>query len=220
MKNKVILTVIIFVEIFFVISCQNNKTIHIMIFNETQKNFLENYILIKNYNLKVIDNGNHLTVNKINEEILMDILGILNIKIEIIKNNIVNVNTTRTADGGPFIRNYLKVTAENGIEIIKDTERDIRLVYDPTHPDAIREGDHIGFVQFPNVDIDIEYYDLVETIQLYNSIIDYIKKNYNRIIVDKMNMMSIEEISHNNRIEKILDLILKLSYENTTRNNR
>jgi flagellar basal-body rod protein FlgC len=220
MNNKGILKILlIFVEMLFIASCQGNEAVHIITFNEDQKELLENYILIKNYNIEIIDNENYLTLSKVDEKILIDILNILYIKIEIIKNNIVNVNTTRTTGGGPFKRKYLKITAEKGVEIIEDTENDIRLVYDLTHPDSMREGDHIGFVQFPNVDINTEYYDLVETIQLYNGFIDYIKNNYKHIIVDKINIMSIEEIEHNSKIEKILNLILKFSYENTIKNN-
>jgi hypothetical protein len=60
-----------------------------MIYNEAQKEYLNNYILFKNYGIKVIDNGNYITLKKINKNILMEILYLLDLKIDIIENNIV-----------------------------------------------------------------------------------------------------------------------------------
>jgi hypothetical protein len=53
----------------FFISCQNDKEIHILLFNENQKELLKNYILIKKYDMKILDNDTYLTLNKINEKI-------------------------------------------------------------------------------------------------------------------------------------------------------
>jgi flagellar basal-body rod protein FlgC len=184
-------------------------------FNETQKEYLMNYILFKDYGVKIIDNNDYITLEKINKNILIDILHLLNLKIDVIKDNIENVDTTRTVDGGPFFRNYLKITRENGIEILKDSSP-LRLVYDPTHPDAIREG----YVQFSNVHLITEYYDLIETIRLYNSIVDYIKFNYKEIAIGKINIMTIDEIKYNNRIEELLELILRFSFEDSIKNRK
>ena len=56
----------------------------------------------------------------------------------------------------PFLPEYL----DNGIgrgcgfaEIEKDYDADLRLVYDPTHPDAIKTGPGKGYVEYPNVNI-------------------------------------------------------------------
>jgi flagellar basal-body rod protein FlgC len=170
--------------------------------------------------VKILDNDTYLTLNKVNEKVLIDIIGILYLKIDILKDNIVNANTTRTAEGGPFLRNCLKITAENGIEIVKDTETPIRLIYDPAHPDAIHEGEKKGYVELPNVDITTEYRDLIETIQLYNGIVDFIKGSYKQIIVEKINIMTIEEIQHDVKIEKTLELLLKHSFENSIGNSQ
>jgi flagellar basal-body rod protein FlgC len=183
-------------------------------FNETQKEYLINYIIFKDYDIKIIDNNDYITLKKINKNILIDILYLLNSKINIIRDNIVNVNTTRTSDGGPFIRNYLKITKENGIEILKDASP-VRLVYNPTHPDAMLSGINEGYVRFPNVDLITEYYDLIETIKLYNGIVDYIKFNYKQIAIEKINIMTIDEVEYNIRIEKLVELLLKFSLENS-----
>jgi septum formation inhibitor-activating ATPase MinD len=113
--KKMLKVIIICIGILFIMSCQNNKKIHIFVVNEMQKELLKNFILIKDYDIEIFDNNNYLTLDKINEKILIDIIGILYLKIDILKDNIVNSNTTRTVEGGPFLRSYLKVTAENGI---------------------------------------------------------------------------------------------------------
>jgi flagellar basal-body rod protein FlgC len=190
---KIILSVFVCL---FLASCNTNKDIDIMIYNEAQKEYLNDYILFKNYGIKVIDNDNYITLKKINKDILMEVLYLLDLKIDIIENSIVNVNTTRTNDGGPFIRNYLSITTENGIEILKDLSS-TRLVYDPTHPDAIFNGENKGYVQFSNVDLRIEYNDLIETIRLYNGIVDYIKNNYKQTAIGKINIMRIGGIENN-----------------------
>jgi len=82
-------------------------------------------------------------------------------RLDVIANNIANVNTTRTTEGGPFRRSrvifrprvsqvywrspflpsYLKEQVGRGVRVVnieKDYDAEVRLVYDPTHPDAIQ----------------------------------------------------------------------------------
>jgi flagellar basal body rod protein FlgC len=143
---------------------------------------------------------------------LIEILEILHLKVLIIEDNISNANTTRTSEGGPYIRKYLSITIENGVELMNDIDNSERLVYDPSHPDAIRTGNKEGYVRFPNIDIIAEYMDLSETILLYNSIVGFIEKNYKNIIVEKMAVKPIDEIEHGLRIEKMMKLILEHIY--------
>jgi flagellar basal-body rod protein FlgC len=185
---------------------------HIVIINEAQKELVNNFILYKKYNTKIIDNGSYITLERINEKILIDIIYMLNLKMEVIKDNIININTTRTPLGGAYIRKYLIITAENGIEILQDTSSKLEY-YDPTHPDAIREGENEGYVQYPIIDFDLEYYDLLETVQLYNGIVEYINNNYKEIAVTKANMMTFDEIEHNNKIENMFKLLLEFTFE-------
>jgi flagellar basal body rod protein FlgC len=92
------------------------------------------------------------------------------------------------------------------------------LIYDPTHPDAMHKDEKKGYVELPNIDITTEYYDLIETIQLYNGIVSFIKTEYRQIIIEKINIMTIEEIQHNVKIEKMLELLLRHSFENSINN--
>jgi flagellar basal body rod protein FlgC len=147
--------------------------------DESTKNFLNSIIVCKNYNAKIIDKNGYWIIENASEEMLVDILIIIRLKLDISANNIANVNTTRTFEGGPFIRQYLKITPGNGIEIAKDTSALTRFVWDPTHPDAIKTGAKEGYVELPNVDVVTEKVALEAYGRLYSAIAEYLKENYN-----------------------------------------
>ena len=92
-------------------------------------------------------------------------------RLDIAAENIANINTTRTENGGPYrrkmvvfepiednsfasaFRSELSRQSNNGggvrvAEIVEDPS-DFRMVYNPEHPDA----DENGYVQMPNVDL-------------------------------------------------------------------
>jgi flagellar basal-body rod protein FlgC len=180
-----------------------------MTFDQNNKELLKNYILFRGYPCKLNEEANYITLDKINEEMLLGIIQMLYFKIAIIKDNIANVNTTRTANGGSYTRKYLSMTIENGIEIIEDTNIEKRIIWEPAHPDAKNSGKLTGYVEMPNVDIYSEYNDLYPAIQLYNSIVDFIKNNHKNIMIEKIDILSKEETEHNLRIERILEIQLK-----------
>jgi len=116
---------------------------------------------------------------------------------DVIANNIANVNTTRTPDGGPFKRQLIvfaqktdqdaKQQAEqlgedpnqvgnlNGVkavQIIDDPSPD-RLVYDPGNPDA----DTQGYVHYPNVQIVKEMVDMMVAQRAYEANVSAIKES-------------------------------------------
>ena len=111
---------------------------------------------------------------------------------EVISDNIANASTTRTAEGGPFRRSrvimrprvqspywrspFLPEGMDNGVgagvriaEIQKDYKSENKLVYDPTHPDAIKSGPREGYVEMPNVDIVSEMVDLIAASRAYEA---------------------------------------------------
>ena len=111
---------------------------------------------------------------------------------DVISDNIANVSTTRTAEGGPFRRSrvimrprvnspywrspFLPENLDNGIgqgvkiaEIQKDYKSENKLVYDPTHPDAIKSGPRAGYVEMPNVDIVSEMVDMIAASRAYEA---------------------------------------------------
>jgi flagellar basal-body rod protein FlgC len=113
-------------------------------------------------------------------------------RLDVISDNIANANTTRTSDGGPFRRSrvvfrpmvnqpywrspFLPEQMDNGIGkgvrvsiIEKDMDDDLRLVYDPTHPDAIKTGPQKGYVEYPNVNIVNEMVDMISATRAYEA---------------------------------------------------
>ena len=114
------------------------------------------------------------------------------LRLDVIADNIANVNTTRTTEGGPFRRSrvifrprveepywrspflptYLKDVVGRGVRVAKvekDYATNPRLVYDPTHPDAIKTGPRKGYVEFPNVNIVNEMVDMIAASRSYEA---------------------------------------------------
>ena len=114
------------------------------------------------------------------------------LRTDVISDNIANASTTRTQDGGPFKKSTVVMTPvsdsnpqwrtpftpsslDNGpgkgvkvLEITKDTSEG-RLVYDPSHPDAIKSGPKAGYVEYPNVNIVTEMVDMIAASRAYEA---------------------------------------------------
>jgi flagellar basal-body rod protein FlgC len=111
---------------------------------------------------------------------------------DVIADNIANASTTRTSEGGPFRRSrvilrprseqpfwrspFLPDILDDGggkgvrvMEVQKDYAKELRLVYDPTHPDAIQTGPRTGYVEMPNVDIVTEMVDMIAASRAYEA---------------------------------------------------
>jgi flagellar basal-body rod protein FlgC len=127
---------------------------------------------------------------------------------DVIADNIANASTTRTSEGGPYRRSrvvmrprvdspywrspFLPEGMDNGIgqgvrvaEIQKDYSTENKLVYDPTHPDAIKTGPRTGYVEMPNVDIVTEMVDMIAASRAYEanaSIIEGAKSMFTRAL--------------------------------------
>ena len=114
------------------------------------------------------------------------------VRMDVISDNISNVNTTRTSEGGPFRRSrvilrpkakgvfwrspFLPETLDNGIgkgvrvaEIQKDFQKENPLRWDPTHPDAIKSGPREGYVELSNVDILSEFVYMIAAQRSYEA---------------------------------------------------
>ncbi|MDD6340127.1 MAG: flagellar basal body rod protein FlgC [Butyrivibrio sp.] len=109
------------------------------------------------------------------------------LRMDVISENIANANTTRTKEGGPYVRKNVilqeKISHTNSfgdvlnrtingvstgvkaIAITNDTDTDMNLVYDPSHPDA----DENGYVLYPNVNIVTEMTDLIDATRSYEA---------------------------------------------------
>ncbi|MCL1954326.1 MAG: flagellar basal body rod protein FlgC [Spirochaetes bacterium] len=130
------------------------------------------------------------------------------VRLDVIADNMANVNTTRTTEGGPFRRSrvimrprvdspywrspFLPETMDNGIgqgvrvaEIQKDYKTEHTYRWDPTHPDAIQIGPRQGYVELPNVDVVTEMVDMISASRSYEanaSIIDGSKSMFQRAL--------------------------------------
>jgi flagellar basal-body rod protein FlgC len=173
----------IFIITLLFMSCVKKDDFKIIIFKEYQNKLLDDIITYKNYKVKMIDKGNYWIMENASEDLLLDIINITLLKMDIIADNIANESTTRTAEGGPFVRKVLIISPEKGIEIINDTKNENRLMWDPSHPDAIKNGDRQGYVMLPNVDILTEKVELMATSNLYEVISEYLKIKYKIIIL-------------------------------------
>ena len=116
------------------------------------------------------------------------------LRLDIVAENITNATTTRTEGGGAYRRKMVTFEAVSGREsfqaamarategavpsnhgyenaggvrvtqIVEDPS-DLKLVYDPTHPDANEEG----YVEMPNVDTVKEMADAMAASQAYSA---------------------------------------------------
>lgn len=119
-------------------------------------------------------------------------MSVQRLRTDVISNNIANATSTRTQEGGAYRRQsvivepiaskkpqwrtpFLDAANDNGPglgvrvrEITKDTEQG-RMVYDPTHPDAIQSGPNKGYVEYPNVNIVNEMVDMISANRAYEA---------------------------------------------------
>ncbi len=109
------------------------------------------------------------------------------LRMDVISNNIANVNSSRTVAGGPYRRQKAVFMAKEPQFIIDlgpfvrapvwrigqgvravgiDTDDSpLRKEYQPTHPDADKDG----YVLLPNVNIVVEMTDMIEATRAYEA---------------------------------------------------
>ena len=72
----------------------------------------------------------------------------------------------------PFLPEKLQNRVGKGVEVVeieKDMDTEMRLVYDPTHPDAMKTGPKAGYVEMPNVNIVDEMVDMISASRSYEA---------------------------------------------------
>lgn len=107
------------------------------------------------------------------------------LRMDVISNNIANVNTTRTEDGGPFRRKMAIFEARHahgqrpyqdrinpqepgkGVRVtaVMEDMTPFKLEYEPNHPDADSEG----YVRRPNINIVHEMVDMITATRAYEA---------------------------------------------------
>ncbi|GFO67315.1 flagellar basal-body rod protein FlgC [Geomonas limicola] len=105
-------------------------------------------------------------------------------RINLISSNLANVNSTRTAEGGPYKRKdavFSATAAQKGsfgaalnqasqarkVEVsqVREDQNPPRLQYEPSHPDA----DAAGYVAYPNINVVEEMTDMVSATRSYEA---------------------------------------------------
>lgn len=115
------------------------------------------------------------------------------LRLDVISENVTNINTTRTEEGGPYRRKVVVFQAMEGRETFRDVmarvqsglvsnvgqentggvrvveiaddPSDFKMKYDPTDPDANEDG----YVELPNVDLVKEITDAMAASQSYSA---------------------------------------------------
>lgn len=115
------------------------------------------------------------------------------VRMDTIAQNIANATTSRTADGEPYRRRVVVLSEMQGtafstylsrarstgpgspraartnmgvkVADIATDNSDLRLEYDPTHPDANEDG----YVQYPNVDEVVEMVDMMAATRAFEA---------------------------------------------------
>lgn len=129
------------------------------------------------------------------------------LRMDLISNNIANATTTRTPEGGAYVRKRAIFAPVNvrpsyksplvpdriqhgmgrGVRVVQ-IERDaspLRLVYDPHHPDAIKTGPKKGYVEMPNVNVVTEMTDMISASRSYEAnvmMVNNAKTMYNKAL--------------------------------------
>lgn len=102
-------------------------------------------------------------------------------KLDVVTSNLVNVNTTRTPEGGPYRKKTIAFAAENvdgnfdstmkevvqsvKIDEVREDPNSTKMVYDPAHPDA----DAKGFVAMPDINIMEEMANMIAASRNYEA---------------------------------------------------
>ncbi|WP_294852479.1 flagellar basal body rod protein FlgC [uncultured Oscillibacter sp.] len=113
------------------------------------------------------------------------------LRLDVVSENITNMNTTRTEAGGAYRRKMVVLEAQDGrdsfrnvlarsslssnagyntaggvrVTEIAEDPSDLKLMYDPTHPDANEDG----YVEMPNVTLVKEVTDAMAATQAYSA---------------------------------------------------
>mgnify|MGYP000140006004 FL=1 len=108
-------------------------------------------------------------------------------RMDVISENIANIDTTRTEDGTPYRRKLVTFEEKGkngtfasalakakgdyiggGVRVGKtyeDTETEMKMVYDPSHPDA----DEDGYVTYPNVNTVTEMTNMIDATRAFEA---------------------------------------------------
>lgn len=109
------------------------------------------------------------------------------VRLDTIAGNIANINTTRDPSGkaNPYRRRFVVLApdANNGtpgvhVQSVQYDQSPFIKRYEPGHPDADKDG----FVQYPNIDLSVEFVNALEASRAYEAnvtVMDTAKSMFN-----------------------------------------
>lgn len=109
-------------------------------------------------------------------------------RMELISSNLANARTTRTPEGGPYLRRLPVIEAApldrpSFSDLLADSTKGVRVAevvtdekppvmrYEPGHPDANADG----YVAYPNVDPVEEMVDMLSAVRSYEANVNVVK---------------------------------------------
>lgn len=114
-------------------------------------------------------------------EVASSALQLHRTRMNVTSSNLANAETTRTANGGPYVRKQVVARAVGvadqfgaeldsavrgvAVERVEDDPTPARLVFDPGHPDANPEG----YVEMPNVNVLEEMVEMITASRSYEA---------------------------------------------------
>lgn len=106
------------------------------------------------------------------------------LRMDVVANNLANINSTRTEEGGPYRRQAVVFRAEGGgpnfaallarqpgaaggvaVDGVIEDAKPPRRVYEPSNPDADAEG----YVLYPDIDVATEMTDMMSATRAYQA---------------------------------------------------
>jgi flagellar basal-body rod protein FlgC len=103
------------------------------------------------------------------------------VRMNVISQNLANLSTTRNEAGQPvpYQKRYVVLQADEsvgrggaaGVRVASVGIDDSPPLYkwDPTNPDAIKQGAHQGYVAYPNIDMITEFTDALAVARAYEA---------------------------------------------------
>ena len=107
-------------------------------------------------------------------------LSVQRTKMDVVAENLANVTTTKTPEGGPYKKKVVNLSAENvsfkdqmrdvvkkvKVDSVQETTVGMKTVYDPANPDADKNGN----VTMPNVEVMREMTDMIMATRAYEAV--------------------------------------------------
>jgi len=109
-------------------------------------------------------------------------------RLNAIASNIANISTTHNEEGErvPYQPRFVIFQTDDnlgerpgtaGVKVssVETAELDPLWKYQPSHPDALQDGDRKGYVAYPNIDLTAEFVDSLEATRAYEANIGVIE---------------------------------------------